>query len=777
MVEDSDTSDSWGSIANYYLDKMSKTYHVSESKSKIHNGDQDKHLLIGSTRPKGTKKVSKNMVTKRVVLGLQSNRYESGNKFTQDDAIPYPDWCEERMRKGYSQKIILPKSSDSIENKNKVKRKKSLKNSEQKTEHPSENLQTDFIENKIDLVKISLAPVKCSECSPAQVGNEKGRETIPAHTAIGSTVLKSESVEIMDIIESIIESSVLPQKTVENKDIFNEETNLAESVDITKNNEVIISYKSGNKSLNISPDIMEDQIIDIPPLSDFDCKEDAEKFIKVESPVKMDIIDSCAHTDTSNISLKIKSNSKAAKKARRIEVTRPGALLPDNIWLSNHMSCTRMSATEYNSRCKSLKKSCKDSIECKAHVNLKNLQAISSNLRKILSQSTDLSNDWDTEKNIHSGKYGYLNIAVNHPEILRETKTIKQLIRSFNRSREKMWKYKDIILNYHVRKPDFMKCKEPAQTAHQNDSPTMTRLIEKVSPYNEKDFKVISIRAFLSIHMREMFTTWEEDNSKPIILNEAANEVIENLKFEYPKLQKWSNTRIVNRISENWADRAKIQIDLNKEILVRAKSLDLKEREESNPENVIEIDDTKANIKLLDSLIEDESETLNWNKASPLTRYTSEAPAIILDNIEEVTEINICNNDVLIRDRPSLSVLTSYYDHSSRKWLESKRASHPFISVKMTKINPEQNNSFDTSSTTLCLMADSGAMCTLLNHETVRQMGIDPETLETSSVSITGVNGKKLQSQTRQMHVKIVNSKNNGESWEKVLASPIGSQL
>ena len=68
-------------------------------------------------------------------------------------------------------------------------------------------------------------------------------------------------------------------------------------------------------------------------------------------------------------------------------------------------------------------------------------------------------------------------------------------------------------------------------------------------------------------------------------------------------------------------------------------------------------------------------------------------------------------------------------------------------------------------------MADSGAMCSLLNHETVRQMGIDPESLELSAVSITGVNGKKLQSQTRQMHVKIVNSKNKSESWEKVYVS------
>ena len=68
-------------------------------------------------------------------------------------------------------------------------------------------------------------------------------------------------------------------------------------------------------------------------------------------------------------------------------------------------------------------------------------------------------------------------------------------------------------------------------------------------------------------------------------------------------------------------------------------------------------------------------------------------------------------------------------------------------------------------------MADSGAMCSLLNHETVEKMGIDPESLDKSSVSITGVNGKKLKSQTRQMHVKIVNTKNRAESWEKVYVS------
>ena len=50
-------------------------------------------------------------------------------------------------------------------------------------------------------------------------------------------------------------------------------------------------------------------------------------------------------------------------------------------------------------------------------------------------------------------------------------------------------------------------------------------------------------------------------------------------------------------------------------------------------------------------------------------------------------------------------------------------------------------------------------------------MGLDPEKLDKSAVLITGVDGKKLQSQTRQMHVRIVNSKNKAESWEKVYDS------
>ena len=51
-------------------------------------------------------------------------------------------------------------------------------------------------------------------------------------------------------------------------------------------------------------------------------------------------------------------------------------------------------------------------------------------------------------------------------------------------------------------------------------------------------------------------------------------------------------------------------------------------------------------------------------------------------------------------------------------------------------------------------------------------MGIDPSKLEKSHVTISGISGNKLTTQTRQMCIKIVNNKTGTESWEKVYISP-----
>ena len=92
--------------------------------------------------------------------------------------------------------------------------------------------------------------------------------------------------------------------------------------------------------------------------------------------------------------------------------------------------------------------------------SLKNLSKISNNLKTLLAKGDKISKDWDQRKKVHSGNYGYLNSAINHPEIMEETKLIKQLVRSFNKGRAKIWEYKDLILSYHKRKPDLMNYKQ-----------------------------------------------------------------------------------------------------------------------------------------------------------------------------------------------------------------------------------------------------------------------------------------------------------------------------
>ena len=108
-----------------------------------------------------------------------------------------------------------------------------------------------------------------------------------------------------------------------------------------------------------------------------------------------------------------------------------------------------------------------------------------------------------------------------------------------------MWKYKDVILSYHKKKPDFINFKPATSKAPTDTNDTVSRLARKVSPYSEKEFKIIINRAFLSVHIREILIKWEEDPSTPITLTEASNEVIDNLKFEYPKLQKWDISRLL----------------------------------------------------------------------------------------------------------------------------------------------------------------------------------------------------------------------------------------
>ena len=144
-----------------------------------------------------------------------------------------------------------------------------------------------------------------------------------------------------------------------------------------------------------------------------------------------------------------------------------------------------------------------------------------------------------------------------------ETKLIKKLVRKFNRGRANIWKYKDLILSFNKRKPNYINYKQTPFRKPVELSNTIVNLTRKINPYNKEEFQIISNRTFLSIHIREVLNEWEHNQDSPIVLTEAANEVIDNLKFDYPKLQKWSNSEIIKL---NWVNRDEIQKDLNKKV-------------------------------------------------------------------------------------------------------------------------------------------------------------------------------------------------------------------
>ena len=92
------------------------------------------------------------------------------------------------------------------------------------------------------------------------------------------------------------------------------------------------------------------------------------------------------------------------------------------------------------------------------------------------------------------GNHGYLDIAVNFPEIWEEIELINNLTRSFNESRIKVNKFKDTILNHYINSGNQFSIKEkPSPTSA--PKPAATRLSENFA-YCSKTFEKRFYRLF-----------------------------------------------------------------------------------------------------------------------------------------------------------------------------------------------------------------------------------------------------------------------------------------
>ena len=188
----------------------------------------------------------------------------------------------------------------------------------------------------------------------------------------------------------------------------------------------------------------------------------------------------------------------------------------------------------------------------------------------------------------------------------------------------------------------------------------------------------MSIDTFKSESVQNVLKNWEASNHMEI--SKKADEVLENVKIQNPKILGWNNYKLIHRLSEHWSDRKKIEEDFTDEAIKRVKAIDLKERES---------DDTRK-FEIKDEYIGTDDEKV--------------------DILEEPVNTKIQANALrVLPSTTDFSVLTSVFDHETGKWRESSRATHPFISVEITRIDPYNRNKSSSPTTTQCLMADSGA--------------------------------------------------------------------
>ena len=124
---------------------------------------------------------------------------------------------------------------------------------------------------------------------------------------------------------------------------------------------------------------------------------------------------------------------------------------------------------------------------------------------------------------------------------------IKSLINSFNKSRIKVNKYKSTISNHYINSRNYFNVKQGPIFESPKNSTALW--LAKMYTYCKKEFEVISIRAFLSEHIREILSIWETDHSLPITITEAADNVLSYIKMEYPKLKNWSNQKLEQNIT------------------------------------------------------------------------------------------------------------------------------------------------------------------------------------------------------------------------------------
>jgi hypothetical protein len=263
-------------------------------------------------------------------------------------------WCKERHIIGYGPKImnsqICPTDSIEKQTKSKIKDENSLKSSEQitvQTGKTSSIHPIDFIEDNKDLGKLSPASVKSSELAPAQTSKRS--------SVLSSDILEkqNESKGVSDMVGLDLKkdkhiSNMCSGKPTEGVPLNHKLGTVAKVVEDTMidKDPLKIDHEGGpamKAVINLNHTKDDDEI---PPLSEYDMDNEVNESIYKDQDLvpDNDIIESGARSsfpvqanETSNKSLQTGNSSrKGMKIKRKQESIQLSAILPDDIWITNH---------------------------------------------------------------------------------------------------------------------------------------------------------------------------------------------------------------------------------------------------------------------------------------------------------------------------------------------------------------------------------------------------------------------------------------------------------
>ena len=204
-------------------------------------------------------------------------------------------------------------------------------------------------------------------------------------------------------------------------------------------------------------------------------------------------------------SVKMMEQKPSHNKSREAQKSKqePNLLVKNVLKLSKLINIRHMSKKDFKTRCLNLRKKCTNvkisGEECDHHTSLKNLQKTSNNMKIILRQSSNVTDDWKSYKRLKLGKYGYVAITINFPEISTELSRLKSLIKKFNTSRRNILKFKDVIRDYRKTQVNYMNLQlgsHPILAERKRE--TKIRLEKKSPPYATAELKEISLQAFTS---------------------------------------------------------------------------------------------------------------------------------------------------------------------------------------------------------------------------------------------------------------------------------------